>query len=161
MSDDRAPLLVVTTAPYADAAAARNLSITVAATNVGYRPTLVAVRPRMFSFEILGPDKSVSCDASSATASMPRESYKTLKRGDKVSFTMLLAEVCPRQAFSRVGMYRVRATLHASESGDRYGLTAYTGVTEAKVPTLVRLQSAAEPFYRDPPAAVPTPKPPD
>jgi hypothetical protein len=157
--DINAPRLEIISTPYADVASSRGLSVAVTATNVGHRPTMAALRARMVAFEVNGPDKVVSCDASSATHSVPREAFRNLKPRDKVTFTVLLAEVCPRQTFSRTGMYRVRATLHANEGGSQFGLTAYTGVSPAATPTLVRLHTAPEPFYKDPPQPVPTPKP--
>jgi len=93
-----------------------------------------------------------------ATHAVPRDMFRSLKPKDKVSHTVLLSEVCPKVVFSRSGLYVVTPTLHASESGEELGLTAYTGVSTALKPTLVRVHSAAEPFYRDPPKAVPTPK---
>jgi hypothetical protein len=157
--DINAPRLEIISTPYADVGSARGLSVAVTATNVGHRPTMAALRARMVAFEVNGPDTVVSCDASSATHSVPREAFRNLKPRDKVTFTVLLAEVCPRQTFSRSGIYRVRATLHANEGGSQFGLTAYTGVSPAATPTLVRLHTAPEPFYKDAPQAVRTPKP--
>jgi hypothetical protein len=65
--------------------------------------------------------------------------------------------VCPRDAFQRAGLYRVTATVHANKTGTEHGLLAYTGDIEAKAPTLVRIQSSAEPYYpKEAPKAVAT-----
>ena len=61
--------------------------------------------------------------------------------------------------FSRPGLYRVTASIHANESGAELGLDAFTGKATATEPTVLRLQSSRESFYRDAPKAVPTPKP--
>lgn len=156
--DANAPRLEVTSAAYTDAPAPRNISITVTATNVGSRPTMAAIRSRLYSFDIAGPDEPMVCEAGAATHAVPRDMFRTLKPKDKVAHTVLLSEVCPKSVFSRSGLYVVTPTLHASESGQELGLSAYTGVSTSLKPTLVRVQSAAEPFYRDPPRAVKTPQ---
>lgn len=158
--DANAPRIELTTSPYADAAAARNLSITATATNAGRRPMLAVLRPRMLGFQIIGPDGESECSPFPPTHGIPREMFRTYKPNDATSFTVLLGEVCPRDAFARPGLYEVTATLYAGESGEEHGIQAYTGDITAKRPTLVRVQTGPEPFYRDSPRAIPTPKPP-
>jgi hypothetical protein len=157
--DENAPRLEITTARYQDAAAERNVSITVTAKNVGHRPMLAALRPRMLSFQVIGPDGSeTECGANTLPRGMPREAFRSYKAGEATSFTVLLAEICPRRTFARPGLYRVRPTLHAQESGASLGLVAYTAVVGAPLPALIRVQSGPEPFYSTPPKAVPTPR---
>ena len=158
IEDANAPKLELTADRYSNAQGPRQVSVTLTVTNVGHRATTAALRSRMISFRVEGADRRMTCDAGPTTKAIPRDMYRTIKPKDKVSFTVLLAEVCPREAFGRAGMYRVDATLHANESGSELGLQAYTGVSEATSPTYVRLLEAPEPFYTEKPKAVPTPK---
>lgn len=157
--DANAPRLELTTSAYADASAPRRISITVTATNAGQRPMLAALRARMLSFKVQGPDKTTTCEASPATHAIPRDRFQTIKAGGSTSFTLLLAEMCPPETFARAGLYRVWPTLHALESGKEVDVTAYTGIIAARAPTLVRVQSSTRPYYKAPPKAVPTPRP--
>jgi hypothetical protein len=157
--DENAPRLEISTARYQDAAAERTLSVTVTAKNAGHRPMLAALRPRMLSFRVMGPDgEETECGANTLPRGMPREAFRSYKPGETTSFTVLLGEICPRRTFGRPGLYRVTPTLHAKEKGASVGLAAYTAVVSAPLPALVRVQSGPEPFYSKPPRAVPTPR---
>lgn len=157
--DENAPRLEISVGRYQDAAAERNLSITVTAKNAGHRPMLAALRPRMLSFMVVGPDGAeTECGANTLPRGMPREAFRSYKAGETTGFTVLLAEICPRRTFSRPGLYRVTPTMHAEESGSSLGLKAFTAVVSASAPALVRVQTGPEPFYSAPPSAVPTPK---
>lgn len=155
--DANAPRLELTSGRWSDASSPRKITIKVTAKNAGKRPMTVALRPRMLEFRIKGPSGRVVCDASPATDSVPRDLFRTLKPGAHTSFRVLLRELCPDTAFKREGLYRIKAVLHANESGAAYDLDAYTAVVAAEDPTLLRLRSAPEPFYSAPPRAVPTP----
>jgi hypothetical protein len=157
--DAKAPKLGVSSQAFSDASAPRAATVTVEVKNAGGRPMVAALRPRMLSFEVSGPDRVVTCASWPPTRAIPREMYREYKPDGKTSFSVLLNEVCPADVFSRPGLYRVRASIHANESGSELKLDAFTGRASATEPTLLRLQSAREPFYRDPPKAVPTPKP--
>lgn len=133
--------------------------MTVDVKNAGGRAMLAALRPRMIAFEVSGPDRVVTCSAWPPTRAIPREMYREYKPSGKTSFTILLGEVCPAEVFSRPGLYRVKASIWANESGAELGLDGFTGRASATESTLLRLQTAREPFYRDPPKATPTPKP--
>ncbi len=157
--DENAPRLVITVGRYQEAAAERNVSITVTAKNEGHRPMLAALRPRMLSFEVVKPDgEKAECGANTLPRGMPREAFRTYKPGETTSFTVLLSEICPRRTFARPGLYSVTPTLHAEETGESLGLVAYTAVAEAVIPALVRVQAGPEPFYSQEPRAVPTPR---
>lgn len=158
--DENAPRLELTTSPFVDASAPTQASLTVTATNVGHRPMLVAIRPRMLAFRIQGPGGSARCDASPPTHAIPREMFTTLRPGGSTSLTMRLAEICSLESLSRPGLYRVNVTLRAGESGEELGVSAYTGVIPANSPTSLRLLSAPDPFYVTKPRAVPIPRPP-
>jgi hypothetical protein len=157
--DANAPRLELTTSAHADASAPRRISVTVTATNAGQRPMIAALRARMLSFRVQGPDKTTVCEAAPATHAIPRDRFQTIKPGGSTSFTLLLAEVCPPETFARAGLYRVMPTLHALESGKEVEVSAYTGIIAARAPTIVRVQTSTRSYYKDPPKAVPTPKP--
>jgi hypothetical protein len=158
--DENAPRLELTASPFVDASAPTQASLTVTATNVGHRPMIVAIRPRMLAFRIQGPEGAMRCDAAPPTNAVPREMWSTLRPGGSTSLTLRLAEVCPVESMSRPGLYRVNVTLRAGESGEELGLSAYTGVIPAKAPSYLRILSAPDPFYVTKPRAVPIPRPP-
>lgn len=154
-----APRLAVEVPAFTDASAPRHASVKVTVENAGGRPMLAALRARMLSFEIAGPDRTVTCPSSPPTNAIPREGYRELKAGGSTSFTILLEEACPDSPFTRPGLYRVSAGVHANEKGAELDLEAFTGKGATTAPGFLRLQGAREPFYRDPPKAVPTPRP--
>jgi len=114
----------------------------------------------MLGFRIEGRDGAVRCEAAGPTHAVPRDLFNTLKPGASVSLTVLLSEVCPREALRRPGLYRVKSTLFLGESGAELGLNAYTGVVSVKTPTTLRLLSGPEPFNVTSPKALPIPRPP-
>jgi hypothetical protein len=154
-----APRLGVELPDFTDVSGPRNASVTVTVKNTGGRPMLAALRTRMLSFEVAGPDRTVTCPSSPPTNAIPREAYREYKPSGSTSFTILLQEACPEDLFTRPGLYRVNAGIHANESGSALGLDAFTGKGATAAPALLRLQSAKEAFYRDAPKAVPTPRP--
>ncbi|MEZ4308764.1 MAG: hypothetical protein R3F14_12055 [Polyangiaceae bacterium] len=119
---------------------------------------LAALRPRMISFEVQGPDRVIVCTAWPPTHAIPREGYREYKPGGSTSFTLLLREVCPDEVLTRPGLYRVSASFTANEPGTELGLDAFTGKGAAAEPTLLRLQTSRDPFHCSP-KAVPTPAP--
>lgn len=155
--DQNAPRLAVDMAPYSDASAPRTAQVTVSVKNAGGRSMTAALRPRMIALDVIGPDRRMSCAASPPTNAVPREGYREYKPGGSTSFTLLIEEACSDRVFTRPGLYQISATVHANEAGASVNIEAFTGKASALEPTLLRLQSSREPFYRDPPKAVPTP----
>jgi hypothetical protein len=156
--DERAGRLAVSSQRWADASDPHGVSITVTVSNAGQRPLVVALRPWMFSFRIDGPYGYVaSCDASAKRGNLPRDAFQSLKPSGSSSFTVLLAEVCPRDSLPRPGLYLITPTLHANETSS--DVQATTGTVRASAPTMLRLASGDDPFHAAPPKAVPTPKP--
>jgi hypothetical protein len=156
--DANAPRLEIKPQAFADAAAGRNVSITTTAKNAGRRPMMAVLRPRMLGYRVEGPDGVLGCAAAPPTHAVPRDMYRSYKPGATTSFTVLLAEVCPRDTFARPGLYRVTPKLFAQEHGRELNLTAHTQVVESPEATLVRVQTGPEPFYATKPKAVPTPR---
>jgi hypothetical protein len=157
--DENAPRLELTATPFADASSTSRAAVTLTATNVGRRPMLLALHPRMFGFRIDGPDGVLRCSPMAPTHGTPRELFRSLKPGGSSSMTLLLAEGCTRDALRRPGLYRVHATLLAGESGSEIGLTAYTGTARTRAPALLRVLDGPDPFYAVAPRAIPTPRP--
>jgi hypothetical protein len=158
--DENAPRLELTSAPFVSASSTTRATITLTATNVGRRPMLVALHPRMLGFRIDGPDGVLRCSSMPPTHGIPRERFRTLAPGASSAMTLLLGEGCTRDALRRPGLYRIQATLDAGESGSELGLAAYTGKVRMREPTLIRVLDGPDPFYAETPRAVPTPKPP-
>ncbi|MFS8065232.1 MAG: hypothetical protein ACMG6S_02550 [Byssovorax sp.] len=158
--DENAPRLELTSAPFVSASSTTRATITLTATNVGRRPMLVALHPRMLGFRIDGPDGVLRCSPMPPTHGIPRERFRALAPGASSAMTLLLGEGCTRDALRRPGLYRIQATLNAGESGEELGLAAYTGKVHMRQPTLIRVLDGPDPFYAERPRAVPTPKPP-
>ncbi|MDI3287763.1 hypothetical protein [Polyangium sp. 15x6] len=156
--DERAGKLEITADAWKDVAAPNGVSLTVTAKNAGLRPIFVALRPWMLSFRVDGPYGHTKSCLGDPPRGLPRDAFRSLKPGASTSFTILLHEVCPRGTFPRPGLYRVHTTLNAGETVE--GAEAYTAEVFTKTPTLLRLASAPEPFFAEPPKALPPPPPP-
>jgi hypothetical protein len=154
--DENAPRFEIKTPAYADAATARAVSLSVTVTNIGHRPALAAIRPRMIGFRVEGPDGVVVCPHD-AHLSVPREGYQTIRPGGSTSITMLAVEACGQDLFRRPGLYRVTPTLHLTETGEQFGLLALTGSVRAPEPMLVRVATGPDPFYARRPQALRAP----
>ncbi len=151
--DERAGKLELSSTPYVEAAAPRNITVTVTAKNVGLRPIVVALRPWMMSFRIDGPGGMAEmCYAANARRNLPSDAYRPVAPGASTSFTVLLAEVCPKNIFSRPGLYRVTALMDAKETLNQ-GVDVTTTKLTTREPSFVRLTSSSEPFYAEPPKA--------
>jgi hypothetical protein len=149
--DENAPKLELSATPFADAGNGFRLAMTVTVTNVGHRPALAAIRPRMVAFRIDGPDGVERCGAVGPTRAIPREGYASMKPGGKTTLTVLVEEACGRALFRRPGLYRVTPSLHLVENGSERGIAAYTGVARVKEPTLVRIAEGPLPFHTSAP----------
>jgi hypothetical protein len=156
--DENAARIELAGTAFADSVNGRKVAITITATNAGHRPTLAAVRPRMVDLRIEGPGGAIRCLAAPPSQSIPRNGYQTIRPGGTASMTILIAEACGRDPFRRPGLYKVTPTLHLNESGAELGLSAYTGVIQAKEPTLIRIQAGPDPFYTAAPKAQKAPK---
>lgn len=155
--DERAGRLALTAKPFVDASGPRAATIEVTAKNEGLRPITVALRPWMLSFQIEGPYGAMTSCPGDPPRGLPRDAFRKLEPGASTSFTVLLAEVCPRTTFPRPGIYRVTSTLSAGETTS--GVEAYTAEVSTTSPTLIRMLSAPEAFHVDPPRALPAKAP--
>jgi hypothetical protein len=154
--DERAGRLEVSSTAFVEASAPRSVTVTVTAKNVGMRPIKVALRSWMLSFRIDGPQgEPQMCYADNSRRVLPSDAYRPLAPGASSSFTILLAEVCPKNVFPRPGLYRVTAMIAARETTN--GIDIETKELKAQQPSFIRLTSASEPFYAEPPKATPPP----
>jgi len=161
--------LALTASHYADARRPTEIVLSVQAHNAGQRPLFIAVRDRMLSFAIEGPNGPVKCSRPSVRHKVPRDLFRQLHHGKHVHMNVLLAEVCPPGAFDRPGLYVATPTLHVDAAGTEHGLTAAVGTVTTSDKgdvggthevrddaTLVRVKRGRRPFYNRPPRALPT-----
>lgn len=167
--DDLGARMTLTATHYADARRPTDVQLSVQAHNTGERPVFVALRSRMLSFQVLGPNGVVRCRRQSIDHAVPRDLFRTLHHGKHVHMDVLLAELCPPGTFDRPGLYFAIPTLHADADGRQYGLSAVTGRVTTRDPgdpggthqidddaTLIRITRGRRPFYRGYPKALPT-----
>lgn len=123
-----------------DAEDERSVTVTVGPFNGGSKARDIFVRRELIDYRVSGPDGAFNCprselgapDFTSFTRIAPRRAEGMVVR---------LIEVCPRGSFSRPGLYEVRASYEALESGQAFGLDAFVGRLEAPRPALVRVRS--------------------
>jgi hypothetical protein len=144
--DENAPRLELTIDKFVDATAPDHVTLNVKATNVGKRPMMVVLRPRMLGLDIEGPDGDRHCEEQSSTGAVARDAFHTMRPGDSASFRFLVGEICSLDVFSRPGLYKIIAHLDANESGSEIGLTAYTGYATSEL-GFIRLSGGTDPFY--------------
>jgi hypothetical protein len=155
--DENAPRLDLAVSEFVEAGGPGRISMTFTTTNVGKRPMLVVLRPRMIGLNVDGPDGLKRCEAGASTGAVARDAFRTLNPGQTIKMTLLLGEICPVDVFSRPGLYKVQATLDANESGAELGLSAYVGSSVSEHGWL-RLAAAPEPFYATMPKPIPIDK---
>jgi hypothetical protein len=167
--DDLGARMTLTATHYADARRPTDIELSVQAHNAGERPLFVALRSRMLSFRVIGPDGLVRCRRPSEQHAVPRDLFRQLHHDKHVHMNVLLAEVCPQGTFDRPGLYFAIPRLYADADGRQYGLSAMTGVVTTRDPgdpsgthavdddaTLIRVTHGRRPFYRGAPRQLPT-----
>jgi hypothetical protein len=108
----------------------------------------------MLGFRVEGPDGVVHCHPGQPTNTLPREAFAGLKPGASTSLTLIVQEACDKDLFRRPGLYHVFPSLHLDEQSVDKSVVPMLGVVHAKEPTLVRIASGPEPFYKTPPQPV-------
>jgi hypothetical protein len=170
LKDELAAQMTLTATHYDDAARPTDIALSVQAHNGGERPVYVAVRSRMLSFVVAGPDGIVRCKRKGGENNeVARDHFRLLHHGKHVHLDVLLAEICPPNTFDRPGLYSAAPVLHLDADGREYGLVGLTGTITARDPgrvggthrpsddtTLIRVRFGRKPFHRDPPVQVPT-----
>ncbi len=155
--DESAARFQLSPPTFLDVGDANNVSLSITATNVGKKPTMAVVRPRMLAFKVQGPDGLVRCEAPGPSRSISREMFRTYAPGASTAMTVYVSEACGRDVFRRPGLYRVSVSMSLVESGSELGLQAFTGVAESKHTTLVRVASAREPYHKHSPKGAKAP----
>lgn len=123
-----------------DAEDERAAVVTLGVGNAGSDPQTVVLRRDLIAFDVNGPDGSFECPA--AEIGPPDiASFTTLESRASERFVVRLIEMCPRGGFSRPGLYEVRASWHASFSGQSLGIDAFVGTVNSPRPALVRVRS--------------------
>jgi hypothetical protein len=146
-----------------DAAAARDVLLTIRAVNEGKRQLAAVLRGRMLQFlvEELAPDNTarrrVECAGQNAPHGIASEMVGEVRPGREVQLPLLVAEMCPRGTFPKPGLYRVTPVLDSSMSGESLKLDPWLGTALAMQSTLARVATARDPFYDDKPAVGPLP----
>jgi hypothetical protein len=163
--DANAPRLGLFVDRHDDAHAARDVAVTLRASNEGRRALSAVLRGRMLGFvvERLGHDGRVDWSTTCAPAPKPHASASELvgkvQGGRDVALSVLLAEVCPPRSFERPGLYRVSPRLDAKVAGEAAELAPWIGEALATQSVLVRVATGREPFYEASPAAAANPPP--
>jgi hypothetical protein len=149
--DPGAPRLEIAAPVRVEATNGRSVDMTVTIRNAGSRATKIHLRRDDVTFVVDGPAGSVQCGTPVLGRASPPESFTTLRASGKQSFAIRLFEPCPDGAFDQPGLYRVRATVTLTDSGEKYALHALTGTATQKEATLLRVDSGRVPFYATPP----------
>jgi hypothetical protein len=98
-------------------------------------------RRELVSFVVHAPDGIRECDPQPDNRAPDRQAYLSLRPGQTVSATCLLAELCPKYTFGRPGLYLVSARMDADRDGSEFGLSAFTGRLESRREALVRIRA--------------------
>ena len=156
-ADRNAARLDVYTERYSDASAPRDAVIRIKAANDSKRELIAAIRGNMLSFlvEELGADnepvRSTDCIGSERPHAISVEAIQDLEGGRAVSVPLLIAEICPTDAFERPGLYRVRPRIDTNVEGEVLERHPYIGKALALQPALLRVATSRKPFQDDKP----------
>jgi hypothetical protein len=139
------PFELLTTAG-SDAKSARGVTVAVSVVNRGPQARYLYFRRELVSFEVSGPNGSVTCEPGPDVRAPDRQSFSRIKPGGRVSATSRLIELCPDGTFEEAGLYLIHTNLVATRSGAEFELDAFVGRLESQVPVTVRVQEGARPL---------------
>jgi hypothetical protein len=123
-----------------DAKTEHEATVQVTLHNRSRKKALVYFRREFITYEIVGPAGTLGCDPSPDTRAPDREAFVSLAPGASKSYSVRLAEMCPRDTFDMPGLYLVNATYDATESGAQWNLSAFTGTVSSTKPANVRIR---------------------
>lgn len=103
-------------------------------------------RRELVSFQVTGPDGTVTCDPQPDDRAPDRLAFTALGPGGSITVTSRLAELCPGDAFQRPGLYVVEAKLDAFATGEEFGFDAFVGKLVSPRGVVVRIRSGSLPF---------------
>lgn len=131
-----------------DAHAERTATIGIRLKNRSKRGLHVYFRRELVSYEVMGPDGLVTCDAQPDLRAPDRQGFSYLRPGRSITVTSRLVEMCPTGTFGRPGLYLVHARMEAGESGEQWDLDAFVGTVHSKEPATVRIRTGELPFLK-------------
>lgn len=129
-----------------DARSARQVTVAVSIVNHGSEPRHLYFRREGLSFEVSGPNGTVTCEPGPDSRVPDRQSFSRVKPGGRLTATSRLIELCPDGTFQKPGLYLVDASFTASQDGAQFGLLAFTGRFESREPVSIRVQQGPEPL---------------
>jgi hypothetical protein len=98
------------------------------------------------SFQVTGPDGTITCDPQPDERAPDRSAFTLLNPGGSITLTSRLAELCPENAFQRPGLYVVEGQLDAFATGEEFGFEAFVGRLVSPRAVVVRVRSGTLPF---------------
>lgn len=123
----------------------RSATITVEIKNPASRGRHVFVRREFITYEVVGPQGSITCSIYPDDRVPDRQAFDFIAARGSLRIASRLAEVCPPGAFGPSGLYRIHARLDATESGAEQGLDAFVGTVTSRKPGLLRLRGGKPP----------------
>lgn len=164
--DQRAPKLDVYLEQRVDAHAGRDVVLTLRAVNEGERKLTTVLRTRMLRVrveELRADDKAeheTLCTGQHAAHGVASEHVTTLGSGGRSTLSLLVAELCPKDTFSKPGLYRLRAELDTSVEGESLKADPWLRGALARQSALARVATGRTPFHPGRPSAGPLELPP-
>lgn len=131
----------------ADARNEREILLTLGLENRTGSTERLFLRPEFWTLTVVGPDGPFTCKSTLDLAASSAAAFERLQAGSTRRVVLRPVEICPPQSFDRPGLYRVHASLEASDSGARFGLEGFVGHLETAQPALVRVHRGQRPFF--------------
>jgi hypothetical protein len=129
-----------------DATNERGVVVTVVMRNRSKERQRVFFRRELITFEVLGPEGLVECQAGpDARFPMP-SAFTSLAPGASSTLTSRVVELCDRGTFARPGLYVLGARFEAQTDGSEFGMDAFTGTIRTEEPVTVRVRTGEQPF---------------
>jgi hypothetical protein len=123
-----------------------NVTATIKLTNHDKTLRRIYFRRELVSFQVTGPDGTVTCDPQPDERAPDRMAYTALNAGGSINVTSRLAELCPGDAFQRPGLYVIEAQLDAFATGSEHGFDAFVGKLVSSRTVVVRVRTGTLPF---------------
>jgi hypothetical protein len=135
-----APKMSATSGRWVDVDSFSGLEVPVTLRNDGAHAVVVAFRPEVLRFDVVGPDGADSCTWPVQPGAPTREKFSPLAPGGSTTVVATLPSYCDEHTFDRPGAYFVRARIDTSNTGgSTIGVKAFEGLVVAADPTVVRL----------------------
>jgi hypothetical protein len=158
---DGSRTLTVTSPAYVDIGRGADIAESVTVKNESKSSVTFLLRPETLAFDVAGPSgigvtdpsPTVRCESDSEPNTSIRDVFTTLAPKGRTALTVMLAVLCPENAFDHSGLYVVRARLDTrASSGKDIPLRTFDADVPSDVTTRVRVR-------RDVGPASPRPRP--